>query len=217
MLGVVGSPQNSVLSPPCRHSSSKLSHPKHLWEPSWTSPIAPGLQDPLRIPAAASVQPGPSSLPAGTCSHCCSCPPPAHLLPPPLSPEKTRNLWKNQVPNPTLPPAPRQVLILLPPVPAGTVPTAENCPPTHCSPPHPHRHHRGDGCACPGTRGSTRLHFEQQPHPPFGWGILTAFSLEQSPLPLQPLNFSIFVLSILPRPRFAHPHACGCTPRRGLP
>lgn len=148
VLGGADSPWVCVLSPPCRCPPSKASHPKHLQEPSWSSPITPGLQAPLHLPAAMSAQPGPSSLPADAHQPLpllpTPCPPPAATAKP-QSPEKPRNLWKKQVPNPTLPPAPRWVPVRLPAAPAGTVPTAGTCSLTHCSPPAPRSHPDAEG------------------------------------------------------------------------
>ena len=142
VLGSAGSPLIWVLSPLCWHPPSKVSHPRRLREPSWSSPIVPGLQAPLHIPTAMSAQPGLSSLPEGEQPLPLlptPCPPPATTTEP-QSPEKPGNLWKNQVPNPILPPAPQQVPSSLPTVPAGTVPTAGTCSSTHCSPPAPRSH-----------------------------------------------------------------------------
>lgn len=49
-----------------KHPSSKASQPRSLQEPSWSSPITPGLRIPLHIPTATSAQPEPHSLTTGT-------------------------------------------------------------------------------------------------------------------------------------------------------
>lgn len=141
--GHTGSPQVWVLSPLCQHPPSKALHRKRLRDPSRSSPITPGLQASLHIPTAVSAQPGPSSLPAGTQQPLPLLPtpcPPAATTTEPQSPEKPRNLWKKQVPNPTLPPAPQRVPMPLPTVPAGTVPASGTCSPSHCSPEAPRSH-----------------------------------------------------------------------------
>lgn len=101
MLSSVGSPRVWVLSPQCQHPPSKVLHPKRIP----VLPIAPGLHAPLHIPAATSVQAGPSSLPAGSLQ-------PLPLLPTPChhhrasEPGKDENPLEKQVPNPTSPPTP---------------------------------------------------------------------------------------------------------------
>lgn len=168
---------------------------------------------------------GPAASLQAPSSRCLSCPPPAHPLPPPqsLRAQKSRETsGKNKSQTP----------------PCHQLPSAYPCPCPQCQlglsllqgpAPHPTAPQKplaatptleGMDVHVLGPGGSARLQgaalCSSNLVLPFGWGILTAFSLAQSPPLFQPLDFSIFVLSFLPHPRFARQRACGRTFRRRL-
>lgn len=168
---------------------------------------------------------GPAASLQAPSSRCLSCPPPAHPLPPPqsLRAQKSRETsGKNKSQTP----------------PCHQLPSAYPCPCPQCQlglsllqgpAPHPTAPQKplaatptleGMDVHVLGPGGSARLQgaalCSSNLVLPFGWGILTAFSLAQSPPLFQPLDFSIFVLSFLPHPHFARQRACGRTFRRRL-